>query len=128
MANPHKGEVSLSVGDEIVLLSYSVNAMAEMEDELGMGVNEISALMQDATKFRMSMLRAVFWAGLLDHRPGVTLPEAGALLSGLSAIETIRAVTRAFAMAFGTTSEGSDREAARPPTPGGPADGTGPVS
>ena len=69
MANPYRGEVAFKSWDESYKLSFSANALVELEEALGKSVKDISAEFTDPEKFRMRNLRVVFWAGLLDHQP-----------------------------------------------------------
>lgn len=116
MANPHKGEVSFESKGAGYKLSFSANALCELEDALGKNVNEIGAIMQDKGKFRMSMLRTVFWAGLLDHQPGTDMETAKQILSGVAPLDAISWTMRAFSLAYGDDGEAAEGGDARPPT------------
>lgn len=98
MANPNRGEVALKVGDLEYKLSFSVNAICELENAMDKPMSEIVASMNEA--MRMSTLRTVVWAGLQDHHEGTTLKEAGKIASdaGIAAISD--AIGEAFALAF----------------------------
>lgn len=128
MSNTHKGAVSFEAGGFNYVLFYSADALAELEDAMGMGVNEIGALMQDTAKFRLKMVRTVFWAGLLDHQPGTDIDAARAVLRHLSGGEAIALIGKAFAAAFPADDSppAVGGGAVRPPQPD--QDGTGPVS
>ena len=106
MANPHKGEVAFTAGDESYTLSYSANALCELEDMLGVGVNEIGAMMADPAKIRMKQMRVVFHAGLLDHHPDMDEKTMKAVFSKLSAGEAVSHIAKAFALAFPEAKEG----------------------
>lgn len=127
MSNPHKGEVAFESWDEKYKLSFSANALVELEEALGKTVQEISTEFMEPDKFRMKNLRVAFWAGLLDHQPDTDMTAAKRALSGLNAIEAVALVTKAFGLAFPSNEGGDD---ARPPQPGEPArtNGTGPAS
>lgn len=122
MANVHKGEVSFTSGSESYKLSFSANALVELEEAVGKTVQEISAEFGSPEKFRMKNLRFAFWAGLLDHHPETDLDKAKRILSGLTAMQAVSLVTRAFAAAFPDDEGGGDR----PQEPG--QAGTGPAS
>lgn len=77
MANREKGEVSLPAGDTEYTLVYSVNALCEIEEKLGLGFPAISALMADASTLSLRLVRATLWGGLRTHHPKITLAEAG---------------------------------------------------
>ena len=129
MANPHKGEVSFTIEGETYKMSYSADALAELEDALGMTVNEISTVMQDTAKFKIGMIRTVFWAGLLDHQEDMKMPDARRLLKRMKVAEVSDLVGRAFTLAFPDAEDGNAAE--NPPKPdsqkAAPA-GTGPAS
>lgn len=121
MANPHRGEVEFEAGGKTYKLSYSANALCELEDALGKSVNEIAALMQDTQNFRLSVVRTVFWAGLLDHNDGLDMKGAKAIFKHLDPVGAVELVSRAFSLTF-PTREGDGGD---PPKPG--QDGTGPA-
>lgn len=119
MANPHKGEVAFKAGDENYTLSFSANALCELEDMLGVGVNDIGAMLADPAKIRMKQMRTVFHAGLLDHHPDMDEKTMKVVFSKLRAGEAVGYIAKAFALAFPEAEGG----AAGPQTPG--QDGSG---
>lgn len=121
MSNIHKGQVAFKAGDESYTLSFSANALVELEEATGKSVQELSAEFGDPAQFRMKNLRFAFWAGLLDHHPETDMEKAKRILSRVQALEAVSLVTRAFAAAF-PEGEGGDR----PQEPG--QAGTGPAS
>lgn len=99
MANPIKGEVPFIADGTSYIMVYSINALCALEDKLDMAIDELGARMSG--NIRMSMLRTVFWAGLIEHH-NLDEDEAGRLIAVLdggvgSAGELI---ARAFALAF----------------------------
>lgn len=112
MGNPHRGEVTFEVEGKRYTLSFSANALCEMESALNLGVNEIAARLGQAEKLRITTVRAVFWAGLTDHHDGITIKDAGALLTQIKMPRAVELIGEAFALAF---PEASDD--ARPQTP-----------
>lgn len=128
MANPHKGEVSFKAGDDEYILSFSANALAELEDKLGMSVVEIGDLMNDPKKLRMKNVRSIFWAGLLDHQPDTDDKKAAAIFSMISFVEAIKLITNTFIAAFPEEDvTGINMDPQQPGSPK-PANGTGPAS
>lgn len=126
MANPHRGEVEFNAGDDKYILSFSANALAELEDKLGIGVVEIGDVMTDPKKIRMTTMRTIFWAGLLDHYPDTDEAKAKSIFSKLQLVEAISLITSAFEAAFPKeVTAGGDAD---PLKPDGPKDGTGPAS
>ena len=77
MANPNRGGVSVRVGDDEWTFSFSINALCELEDLLDKPVAQIVATLGDPDNMRISNVRAMVWAALLDHHKDITLNEAG---------------------------------------------------
>ena len=100
MANPVKGAVSFEAAGKSYTLSYSINALCELEEMLGEGVTEVAAKMGGKGGTRLSLIRALFWAGLRDHHPEVTIVESGELMREYGIQETSEIVGRAFMLAF----------------------------
>lgn len=100
MANPNRGEVALPVGDREYRLSFSINAICELEEALNMPVSKIADGMNDAGSIRMSMIRTVVWAALQDHHDGVSVKEAGQIASEAGIPAVMEAIGKAFALAF----------------------------
>ena len=67
-------EFRLEIGGQPVVLRYTVNAMCAMEDCAGGALDAVLERQYTAA-------RLLLWAGMLDKRPGVTLAEAGEMIS-----------------------------------------------
>lgn len=117
MANRFKGEVSFRAGDIEYTMRFSANALCELEDAIGMGVNAVATQLADPSSLRLKMVRSVFWAGLRDRHPDMTIKHAGDLITELSLTKAMELVSDAFTLAFAREAE------AHPPQPGeaGPA-------
>src|SRR5690606_4502101 len=101
MANPFRGGVPLTVGDKTYTLSFSVNAICELEDHFGgKPVAQIADGLDDPKNVRMSTVRALVWAGLRDHHEEVSLKDAGLLASEAGVPACMEAVGRACQLAF----------------------------
>lgn len=100
MANPHRGEVALKVGDLDYKLSFSINAMCELEDLMDRPIAEIASSLNDPASLRMSTVRAIAWAALRDHHPDVDIKSAGIMVTSIGINVAMEAIGRAFAMAF----------------------------
>ena len=129
MANPHRGEVSFDLDGQTYTLSFSANALCELEDLLNLGVNEITVRLSQSDKVRIKTVRAVFWAALTDHHPDITVKDAGVLLTRLTVAKAIDLIAQAFSRAF-PDQEAKEAEASspRPPLPDRVSDGTGRAS
>jgi hypothetical protein len=75
MANPHRGEKSVTIGDKTFTLVFTTNTICEVEDALDKGILEIQQQFG-----RLSVLRSLLWAGLREKHPEITLKAAGDLL------------------------------------------------
>lgn len=96
MANEHRGQVAL--GD--YTLSFSVNALCDLEDALGKSVARIATDLADESNVKMSTVRTLVWAALRDHHGDVDLTEAGKIATAAGMVPAMAAVGEAFALAF----------------------------
>lgn len=97
MSNRNRGEVSLGK----YTLRFTTNSLCELEDKLGMGINQIAAQLADRDKMRVRMMVAVVWAGLLDRQPSTTVEQAGELITEVGLSKAMEAVSDAFVLTFG---------------------------
>jgi hypothetical protein len=125
MANPHKGEVEFRAGEASYKISFSADALCELEGALGKNLDEIINMLQAGDKLRLADLRIMFWKGLEDHQPGKTFEDARAILKLLKPLEMGQLVGRAFLLSMPAAEEG---EAAAVPPKAVPEDGTGAAS
>jgi hypothetical protein len=122
MANPHKGEVAFTAGDHTYVLHFSAESICQLEDKLDLSINEIGKLMADPGRFRMRLLRDVFWAGLLDKQDGIDIEATKRVLSQLKPNTATALVARAFELAFADEDEvpaaaANGGDGVRPPRP-----------
>lgn len=100
MANPLRGAVPLQVGGLSYTLSFSINALCELETELDQPVAVIVKTIQNPEALRLNTVRSLVWAGLQDHHAGLSLAEVGLLISEAGLQPTITKVGEAFRLAF----------------------------
>lgn len=100
MANPHRGQVDLKAGDKVYTLSFSINAMCELEEQIGEPFPKIAAGLNDAAGVKFSTVRALVWASLRDHHDDVSLEAAGDLVEVAGLPSVMTAIGKAFANAF----------------------------
>lgn len=105
MANPHRGEVALHVGDKTYTLSLSVNAICELEELLGEPVTKIAASLRDPEGVRLTTVRALVWAALRDHHEGVTMKDAGSIATEAGVPAVMAAIGECFNRAFPSAEE-----------------------
>jgi hypothetical protein len=99
MANKAKGEVGFEVDGKSYTLVFSINALCELENQLGGDVANIAAAGFGGIK-RYSTLRATFWAGLTDHHPNMTLQAVGKIINALGIQKADELAGEAFKLAF----------------------------
>lgn len=109
MANPHRGSVAFQVGDRALTLRFSVNALCELEDLLGEPVAKIAAKLEDAENIKLSMVRAIVWAGLRDYHAEVSLAAAGEIVDEAGIPDAMEKVGKALALAFPKPERGGAR-------------------
>ena len=98
MANPHRGEVAFKAGDANYTLVYSTNAICELEDAIGKGLNAIVADME-----RLSTVRAILWAGLRSRHSDITMAGAGEIIDLCGVAAATEVIGRALNAAFQKT-------------------------
>jgi hypothetical protein len=94
MANKHRGEVEIFL-DKKRTLKYNMNALVNLEDELGHSITQI-----DSENMGIKRIVQMFWAGMLHEMPDLTLKEAADLMDYSSLDEISKKVTEAFELAF----------------------------
>lgn len=131
MTNPHKGEVRIEAGGQSYVLSYSANALVELEEALDRPLEEIMAMLMPSKDDddkrqppRLRDLRIMFWAALLDHQPDTTIEDAKRILSHVAPVDMGRLIGEAMVLAMPSQPDGGED---RPPMPD-QANGTGPAS
>lgn len=122
MANPFKGEVPLTVGADTYTLSFSANALCELEDALDKPLDEIIEMLRNAATVRLSTMRVMFWQALRDHHPDMTLEDTKAILRQVSPKDMGGLIGRAFSLAMP-----EDKADENPKKPADPPSGIGPA-
>ncbi|MGK7653149.1 GTA-gp10 family protein [Roseovarius sp. B08] len=110
MANAVKGKVDFTSGDEGYSLQFTTNGMCALEEESGETMMAfIQRLEQNAeTDMSMKDVRILFWAGLQEHHEGITLKEAGRVMTGVEGgfMGAVALYERALQLAFPDAVEG----------------------
>lgn len=113
MANPYRGVVELQAGGETYRLSFSVNALCELEEQLDKPVAEIIASIQNPEQLRISSVRALIWAALRDHHDQLTIKDAGQITTDAGFQVAVAKVGEAIRLAFPEAKgKGNPRKAA----------------
>ncbi len=100
MANPNRGAVKLLAAGTTYNLSFSVNAICELEEELDKPIAEIIASIQKPDQLRMVSVRALVWAALRDHHEDLAIKEAGLIVTDAGFQVAIEKVGEAIRLAF----------------------------
>lgn len=98
MANRQKGEVGFELDGVEYTLSFSINALCELEDAMGASVQEFAPKLANGVDMRTA--RLLVWAGMRDHHEEVTVKEAGRIASAYGLPEIMGKITDAFQLAF----------------------------
>ncbi|MGL5934596.1 MAG: hypothetical protein ACRCZI_03120 [Cetobacterium sp.] len=107
MSNPNRGDVSFDASGKTWKLKFSTNAICELEDAIGIGVDSIASSMQNESAQKMKLLRAVLWAAMQDHHEGITKKQVGDLIDEIGFEVATQKMTEAFAAAFPESKGGS---------------------
>lgn len=100
MANRERGEVALEAGGKTYILRLSYNAIADIEDLMDKGIDEISAMLRDPKDFRISTWRAVLWGALHEMQPDVDLLGAGEIMGKAGVAAVVAKLGEAMTLAF----------------------------
>lgn len=99
MANRDRGEVELAFGKERYTLRMSMNAVANIEDYLDKGINEIADMVRDPKDFRIGTWRVLLWGALKEHH-NISIEEAGEIMGRAGVKFVVEKVGEAMALAF----------------------------
>lgn len=114
MANAERGEVDLDVGGKTFTLRLGSNALASIEETLGIDLTEIIEQFQSG-RVKLSLLRGVLFGALREHHKDVSLFDAGDILDKVGVATATTAIGEAFNRAFPVV----EGEAENPPHPAG---------
>lgn len=99
-----QGEVRFEAGGATHLLVFGINALCALEDEFDCSIEEIGTKLSGTAerKVRLSDLRQIFRAGLIEHWPEgePTVKEAGAIFTELGMARGTELLEEAFIAAF----------------------------
>lgn len=99
MANAERGEVDLTVDGKVYTLRMSINAVAEIENYLDKGINDLVAMVRNPADFRISVWRVLLWGALREfHR--CSIEDAGELMGQAGVNEVVAKLGDAMAVAF----------------------------
>lgn len=86
MANPERGEGSVTWGDKVYTLRPTFDALCELEERLNRPIDQIMGEMEQG---RLSSVRSVMWCLLQDEHAAEfpTLKHASRLIEGIGGAE-----------------------------------------
>lgn len=90
MANKQRGLVEIEL-DKKRTLRYTLNALAELEDVLGVPLSEL-----EGVQMGMKQVRAFLWAGLIHEDKELTLEQVGDMVDFENMKEVNDKITEAF--------------------------------
>lgn len=99
MANADRGEVALVAAEKTYTLRMSINAVAEIENYLDLGVNDLAAMVRNPADFRISTWRVLLWGALREFHP-CSIEEAGEIMGVAGVDATVDKVGEAMKLAF----------------------------
>ncbi len=107
MTNSQRGSVALQAGDKAYAISFSVNALCELEDVFGIPAPKMDSLFADEQSTSMKDVRKLIMVGLHDHHPDVDEKQAGMIATQAGIPSCMEAIGKAFALAFPEAKAGS---------------------
>lgn len=119
MANRHRGQAALKVGDQVYTLVFDINAMCEIEYLLDLPTDAILERLMSSPP--LHVVRALLWGGLRANHPQIDLRAAGDLIEGAGgAAQALDAIGAAMQASFPDAEAGAAKT-----TKGKPKAGTG---
>ncbi|MDP3493971.1 MAG: hypothetical protein Q8R82_12725 [Hyphomonadaceae bacterium] len=82
MANSYKGELALQRGASDLILLFDINAMCEIEEQLGLKPDAVVASFNG--NMSLTVLRKLLWGALREHHPEIDLKECGRIIQELT--------------------------------------------
>ncbi|MFA4885450.1 MAG: hypothetical protein WC601_06720 [Desulfotomaculaceae bacterium] len=90
MANKNRGYVEIEL-DKVRTLRYNLNALAELEDKIGVPLSALNNL-----SMGMKQIRAFLWAGLIHEDPDLDEKTVGELVD----VDTMDYISQKIGEAF----------------------------
>jgi hypothetical protein len=100
MANKHRGIIEVELGGKVRHIRYTMNALAEIEDNLGVPLSEM-----ESVKMTIKNVRVILWAGLIHEDKTLTIEEVGDMVD----LENMEAVQEKVAEAFTMAQKGKEK-------------------
>ena len=94
MANKQKALVSITLGGKKRNIRFDLNALAEIEDAIGVPMSKMGEI-----ELGVKTVRTMLWAGLIHENPELTEREVGSFVDFDNLEEVQTKVSEAFAAA-----------------------------
>lgn len=109
MGNKNRGDCELESGGKVYTLRYSTNALCEVEAILEKPFDQV---LLDFASGKISMIntRAMFYSGLREHHPDLTITESGNLLDEVGLDQAVNKLNEAISLAFPAKSDSKKKE------------------
>ena len=114
MANKERGEYAFDAGGKSYTLRYSTNALCELEAILEAPFLDV---ITDFAEGKMSIVntRALFYAGLQERHPDLSISAVGNLLDEVGMGTAIKAINEAVSLAFPVPGSGAKKKRTQVP-------------
>jgi len=83
MANKVRGQFAAKFNGGTINLQLHVNSICELEDAADRPITDILEEFDDGKKPRMTTVRLLFWAMMLEEKPDATIKDAGQLIQDM---------------------------------------------
>lgn len=126
MANKFRGEADLEFTREVdgetkpakFKMVFDANALCEVEEVTGLDMGGFLESLSDPKKLKFSIIRAFVWASLLRNHEGLTLQDAGDIISDAGLDVVVAAMQKAAGGAMPAAKGGGEGEAKAKPDRG----------
>lgn len=97
MANKEQGHITIKAGDQKYTLVLDMDAMVALEEHFSTPTHDATwdEIGEKVKRGSVRIVRALMWAMLQRHHPGVTLVEAGHIIDEAGGIAKLGAVMTA---------------------------------
>lgn len=123
MSNVIKGTITCEIDGERLELLLATNEWCELEDELGKNTQQILSeffAMAQIGALNMRLMRSLFRAALSQVKPGISLIQAGEIMSRIGLVEAAPLLGKVILASMPNQDDGGDEGkplAPRPPHP-----------
>jgi hypothetical protein len=114
MANPHKGEFNLEVGNVVYTLLFDWDAICAIEHETGKPIGRLATDLTKIETWSASDARTCVYHGLRHNHPAINKQQAGEMIRQIGGLTKLAPLLN---VAIGTAFPDVLEETANPQTP-----------